>query len=194
MKTKILTLALAVAVLLGIGAYVIGGNNDLDLTNDPLISLSYLNEVFWPRVEKAILDAADGILPDDNDDGFFDDPFEDTYEDTSDETEPEDTDSSDEPVVVAGSEYEVLHLMQGDIVLAETPCELILRSGSAKAYLSGNESGIADLTAGIDIKEGEEFVANHLLLVPRGGDGRGFIVTSAEVYIMVRGGYDIVTQ
>ena len=194
MKIKILSLAFAVALLLGIGAYVIGGNNDLDLTNDPLISLSYLNEVFWPRVEKAILDAADGILPDDNNDGFFDDPFEDTYEDTSDETEPEDTDSSDEPVVVAGSEYEVLHLMQGDIVLAETPCELILRSGSAKAYLSGNESGIADLTAGIDIKEGEEFVANHLLLVPRGGDGRGFIVTSAEVYIMVRGGYDIVTQ
>jgi hypothetical protein len=194
MKIKILSLAFAVALLLGIGAYVIGGNNDLDLTNDPLISLSYLNEVFWPRVEKAILDAADGILPDDNNDSFFDDPFEDTYEDTSDETEPEDTDSSDEPVVVSGSEYEVLHLMQGDIVLAETPCELILRSGSAKAYLSGNESGIADLTAGIDIKEGEEFVANHLLLVPRGGDGRGFIVTSAEVYIMVRGGYDIVTQ
>ncbi|MBO7149013.1 MAG: hypothetical protein J6V93_04060 [Clostridia bacterium] len=192
MKTKIVTLALAVAVLLGIGAYVIGGNNDLDLTNDPLISLSYLNEVFWPRVEKAILDAADGILHEDN--GFFDDPFEDTYEDTSDETEPEDTASSDAPVVVAGSEYEVLHLVQGDIVLAETPCELILRSGSAKAYLSGNESGIADLTAGIDIKEGEEFSANHLLLVPRGGDGRGFIVTSAEVYIMVRGGYDIVTE
>ena len=189
MKTKIVTLALAVAVLLGIGAYVIGGNNDLDPTNDPLISLSYLNEVFWPRVEKAILDAADGILPDDN--GFFDDPFEDTYEDTSDETEPEDTDASD---VVADAQYEVLHLIQGDIVLAETPCELILRSGSAKAYLSGNESGIADLTAGIDIKEGEELSANHLLLVPRGGDGRGFIVTSAEVYIMVRGGYDIVTE
>ncbi|MBQ4137112.1 MAG: hypothetical protein IJD67_03280 [Clostridia bacterium] len=194
MKTKILTLALAVAVLLGVGAYIIGGNNDLDLTNDPLISLSYLNEVFWPRVEEAILDAADGILPDDNDDGFFDDPFEDTYEDTDDETSEEETQAPDEQVSPASAGYEVLHLMQGDIVLAETPCELILRSGTAKAYLSGNESGIADLTSGIDIKEGEEFAANHLLLVPRGGDGRGFIVTSAEAYIMVRGGYDIVTE
>ncbi len=198
MRIKILATALAFALFIGVGAYVTLGNNDLDLTNDPLISLSYLNEVFWPRIEKAIADAADGIVA-----GNEDDTYDDTELDTEDaesslEQDTEKTEESDqlppEQTLPAGFEYEVLHLSQGDIVLAETPCEIILRTGEAKAYLSGNESGIADLTAGIDIKEGELLSHNHLLLVPRGGDGRGFIVTSAEVYIMVRGGYNLVTE
>ncbi len=176
MKIKITLLALICALVLGIGAYAVYGSGDFDLTNDPLISLSYLNEVFWPRIEEAIEDAG-GFVSDDQDE-----------EETTDE-EPEDP----APIVPA-NEYEVLHLVEGDIVLADTPCEIILRSGSASAYLSGGESGIADLTAGVDLKEGEDLTANHLLLVPRGGDGRGFKVESSEVYIMVRGGFSIVTE
>ncbi|MBQ7821377.1 MAG: hypothetical protein IJ391_03750 [Clostridia bacterium] len=195
MKIKTLIMALVCALLLGIGAYAIAGNNDLDLTNDPLISLSYLNEVFWPRIEEAIADAVDGFVPDrDNKDEDTEISDEDTKGNTDKDTSSETDEITGTETAPASFEYEVLHLIQGDIVLAETPCEIILRSGSAQAYLSGNESGIADLTTGVDILEGEELSPNHLLLVPRGGDGRGFIVTSAEVYIMVRGGYDIVTE
>lgn len=177
MKTKITVTALACALIIGLGAYAISGSGDLDLTNDPLISLSYLNEVFWPKVENAIAEA------------LGDADFSDIKNDETDKNT-----SSADVNDTASFEYEVLHLIQGDIVLAETPCEIILRSGSANAYLSGNESGVADLTAGVDLIEGEAFTANHLLLIPRGGDGRGFIVTSDEIYIMVRGGYTIVTE
>lgn len=173
MKTRTIILALVSALIIGVGAYAVYGSGDIDLTNDPLVSLSYLNEVFWPKIEEAIEDAG----------GFVDGGRDDDEEN-----------SADPLPVMPANEYEVLHLVKGDIVLADTPCEIILRSGSATAYLSGGESGIADLTAGIDLKEGEALTANHLLLVPRGGDGRGFKVESDEVYIMVRGGFSIVAE
>lgn len=182
MKTKITVTALACALIIGLGAYAISGSGDLDLTNDPLISLSYLNEVFWPKVENAIAKAVGDV------------DFSDSKNDETDNNTSSEEENSADQNDAASFEYEVLHLIQGDIVLAETPCEIILRSGSANAYLSGNESGIADLTAGVDLMEGDALSSNHLLLIPRGGDGRGFIVTSGEVYIMVRGGYTIVAE
>lgn len=186
MKTKITIAALIFSIIVGIGAYVVYADGSLDLTGDPLISLSYLNEVFWPKIEEAIADAVGGALHEKND--RIDDA---TADDTTDATENGD---NAEDTVATSYEYEVLHLIKDDILLAETPCELILRSGSAETYLSGNESGISDLTAGIDLAEGDALEKNHLLLVPRGGDGRGFKVTSNEIYIMVRGGYTIVAE
>lgn len=178
MKTRVTILALICVLVLGIATYAVYGNSDFDLTNDPLVSLSYLNEVFWPRVQEAIEEAG----------GFVD------YEDKETE-ETEETYIPEEPPVEENNfAYEVLNLAKGDILLAETPIELILRSGSANAYLSGSESGIADLTAGVDLAEGTPVTANHLLLVPRGGDGRGLIVTSDSVYVMVRGGYTVVEE
>ena len=176
MKKRTLLLALVCTIALTAAALVLHASSDIDLTNDPLVSLSYLNEVFWPKVEEAIEDAG-GFVADRDD-------FEDSEKEENNEPTP----------VVPANEYEVLHLVVGDIVVADTPCEIILRSGKATAYLSGGESGIADLTAGIDIKEGEELATNHLLLIPRGGDGRGFKVESDEVYIMVRGGFSIVAE
>lgn len=174
MKTRVTILALICALILGVATYAVYGDGDFDLTNDPLISLSYLNEVFWPRVQEAIEEAG----------GFVD------YEDE----ETEETDTPEELPEEENFAYEVLNLAKGDILLAETPIEMILRSGSANAYLSGGQSGIADLTAGADLAEGTPITPNHLLLVPRGGDGRGLIVTSDSVYVMVRGGYTVVAE
>ena len=175
MKLRVTILALVCALVLGVGAYAVYGNGEFDLTNDPLISLSYLNEVFWPRVQEAIEDAG----------GFVD------YEDEEDKDTEEIITQEPE---VNNFAYEVLTLAKGDILLADTPIEIILRSGSANAYLSGGQSGIADLTAGVDLAEATPISANHLLLVPRGGDGRGLVVTSEIAYVMVRGGYVIVTE
>ncbi len=175
MKKKITVIVLALLLILGFAAYGVYGDNAGDITNDPLVSLSYLNEDYWQKIQAAINEAINNLpkseVGSDND--------------TSEDTNVPDEDTGDDSSFL----YEVIHLEQNDIILADTPCEIILRSGSAVAYLSGNESGISDLTAGVDIKEGEELVANHLLLVPRGKDGRGFMVTSAEAYIMMRGGY-----
>lgn len=190
MKNKITVIILTATLLLALLAYGVMGENAGDVTNDPLITLSYLNEDYWQRIEDAISSA---LGKGSGDTSADDTSADDTSNSQTEENTSSDTvDTSDVPetaVTDKSFSYEVLHLFEGDTVLAETPCEIILRSGSAVAYLSGNSSGISDLTSGIDLKEGESLEANHLLLVPRGGDGRGFKVTSSEAYIMVRGGY-----
>ena len=204
MKKRIMLIILALAVMTGVGVYAVYGNSgSADITNDPLITLSYLNEDYWEKIEDAIKDAIKEAL---SGESFDEEDTEETESENEEETESEsetesetESDSETEATVPGETDtsafvYEVLHLKEGDIVLADTPCEIILRSGSANAYLSGNDSGIADLTGGTDLKEGVAFTPNHLLLVPRGGDGRGFIVISGEAYIMVRGGYNLVAE
>ena len=190
MKKRLITIALATVLILVTGVYAVYGDNDI--TNDPLISLSYINEVLWPEIEDMVERAVKvGELVREE----RDDTEEETDDETEEETETEEeseTDTTDAPVAPAKSfEYEVLHLMEGAILVSETPCEIILRSGHATASLHGNDNGLADLTDGGELMEGDSLVANHLLMIPR-GDGRGFKITSEEAYIMVRGGYTIV--
>ena len=189
MKKRLGALALVFAVILVAGVYAVYGNSDI--TNDPLVSLSYINEVLWPEIEDMIERAVSG--------GVIGRDDEDTEEDTETETESEtETDTEEETTEepqteVKGFEYEVLHLTENALLLSETPCEIILRSGHAAAYLGGNDNGLADLTDGGELMEGDGLVANHLMMIPR-GDGRGVRITSAEAYIMVRGGYRSVEE
>lgn len=90
--------------------------------------------------------------------------------------------------------FEIIQLQTGKVVLGKAGCEIILRSGTAKinSYVSpeGIENGLQDITDGVDLKAGANCPMNHLLLVPR-TDTRGITTTSDEVYVMVRGGYEI---
>ena len=52
MKKRLGAIALAFAMILVLGAYAVYG--DSDITNDPLVSLSYINEVLWPEIEDMI--------------------------------------------------------------------------------------------------------------------------------------------
>ena len=169
MKKRLGAIALAIALILVAGVYAVYG--DSDITGDPLVSLSYINEVLWPEIEDMIERAISG------------ENIRREEVDTEEETE----------VQVKSFEYEVLHLKENALLLSETPCEILLRSGSAAAYLAGNDNGLADLTDGGELMEGDALVSNHLLMIPR-GDGRGLRITSNEAYIMVRGGYRIVEE
>ncbi|HPU17585.1 MAG TPA: hypothetical protein PLZ27_02825, partial [Bacillota bacterium] len=51
--------------------------------------------------------------------------------------------------------------------------------------------GISDNTLGTDLLNGTAIALNHLLLIPRGGDGRGIKITSTGAFVMVRGEYTI---
>lgn len=75
--------------------------------------------------------------------------------------------------------------------MAKTPCEIILRTGSAIA-VSITVNGLNDITEGTEIYNAEDIPLYHSLLVPRGDDGRGIQITSPDAYIMVRGEYEIV--
>lgn len=170
-KLKIAFIAVAVTAASAVTVWAAS----YDSTEDPLVTLSYLTNIFQPKIERSITT-------------------------TEEELRQEiaalkaliGTDDSGSTAAAQADSYEVLYLLKGEQILAESQCELILRSGSAQIVSPFADQGIADLTEGTELYTGTALQKNHLLLVPRGGDGRGTVVTSDAAYIMVRGEYSIV--
>ncbi len=168
-----LTAALAVTVLAA----------SYDSSEDPIISLSYLTEVFRPSIEKdyeekiAELEARIEALSGG------------TYTPTA----PEENDSSDQTdqTTAVSVTYEVIELKYGDCLFAAGPVDIMLRAGSAVCIAPDASQGISDYTEGAEIYNGEKLTKNHMCLIPR-GDGRGIMATAQSVFIMVRGDYSLV--
>ena len=82
----------------------------------------------------------------------------------------------------------IVELSPGERLSASSGAEIVLRSGAARAVASAR-GGLCDVTAGIDVGQGQAVAANHLLLVPR-ADGRGLLADTAAT-LMVRGDYTV---
>lgn len=78
---------------------------------------------------------------------------------------------------------QVVSVSAGQQLIADAGTEIILRAGKATAIATAG--GVADLTAGKDLKLGEAIVTNHLLLIPR-TDGRG-LKAATDLVLVVRG-------
>ena len=76
----------------------------------------------------------------------------------------------------------------GQILVGGEGTEIILRSGSATAWIFGPD-GISDVTAGLDILGNQPISRNHMLIVPR-ADGRG-IRALTDCWFLVKGVYVI---
>ncbi|WP_433944342.1 hypothetical protein [Paenibacillus sp. SN-8-1] len=86
---------------------------------------------------------------------------------------------------------EVVTLKPGQTLIAKAGAEFIVRGGKAIIY-SADANGVADLTDGKDVANGETAASNHLLSFPR--EGRGIQVADGQkmsLTVMVRGGYVI---
>lgn len=86
--------------------------------------------------------------------------------------------------------FSPVHVPAGNMLLGHAGAEFILRSGIATA-VSGPD-GMVNVTSAVDVTSGMTIPANSLLLVPR-TDGRGF-VADTDVWVMIKGGFDIVPQ
>lgn len=186
MKTKLIKIG---AVL--ICAFAVCSVFSLSLVShsqnsDPLITLSYLNEILLPQFRTEIL-------------GDVDKKLNGTYVPSStqtpavsvpDNTQPN-TDISTAPADVNTS-YTLLELTLGQCVYTNSTLELIVRPGSEVYAVSPfPEQGIANITHGKEYLNGDRIDINAYCLIPRGGDGRGFYVNNEKSYVLVRGEYYI---
>jgi len=165
-----------------------------DSSEDPIISLSYLTEVFRPSIvqdyeekiaaleEKIDALTKSGITPPETR------PAPETTPEP--ETQPE-LETTPEPQPAAGMTYEVIQMKYGDCLFAAGPIDILLRAGAAICIAPDATQGISDYTEGTEIYNGENLTKNHMCLIPR-GDGRGIMATAESVYIMVRGEYSLV--
>lgn len=121
-------------------------------SEDPLITLSYVEDILMPQV-KSYVESKLGSVE-----------------------------------AGTGSVFEVVNLKKGQTVIAAKSTEFILRMGSA-SIVATKKGGISDVTAGIDLQNGSQMPANHLLIVPL-DDGRGLTMQTDGI-VMIRGNYSI---
>ncbi|CAI6081216.1 hypothetical protein PAECIP112173_03146 [Paenibacillus sp. JJ-100] len=91
----------------------------------------------------------------------------------------------------ATNNVEIVTVKPGQQLLGKSGAEFIVRSGKA-VIVSEGKNGVADLTDGVDLTNGQAAPSNHLLSFPR--DGRGITVLDGNKYsltVMVRGGYTL---
>ena len=174
MKNKKLIpgIAAALAVVSALGIAV---GAAYDSSENPLITLSYLTDIF--RIE--LLEEIDESL----------EAMEARLETSSGEQS-----WYDEPEVVVPDvveHYDVVELRYGDALYAVSACDIMLRAGQATCIAPDPTQGISNYTVGVEIYGGEYLTKNHMCLIPR-GDGRGVLAQSESVFFMVKGDYTIV--
>ncbi len=206
MKKNKIRVSVILALVLALGMCVsVFAANGYDSTVDPLVTLSYLNDVFMPQMYEQMqalaqggsvgsgVGSADSSLTAINDDIQSLQARIAALEAQGSANGSGNVSGGD--TVVADTTFTVLELKKGQTVYAVGgSCELVLRSGSARIvspFTGDNAQGLADFTGGKDLQNGENVPSNHLLLIPRGDDGRGITVTSPSAWIMVRGEYKI---
>lgn len=193
-KSKIIAAATAASMLTcALALWVQGDELIYDSQNDPLVSLSYINDVVIAEYDKKLDDIEKKIsdLTKENEELKNKNNSLQILLSAADEQISELQTKLSEISDTAASGYEIVCLKKGQKLLATEPCEIILRSGTA-IVVSITSNGVNDLTSGVELANAESAPIFHSLLIPRGNDGRGIQVTSTEAYIMVRGGHEIV--
>lgn len=164
MKNKklvtILAFVLVAVVFAGIGAYAA---TTLGTQNDPLVTLSYLNERLYPELVSKISDEADKAAAE--------------------------VAQALENAAGGGAEsYAVVTLSQGQRLVGGVGCEILLRIGSATVSAS-DSPGLVDVTSASSLNDGSSLTANHLYMVTI--EGNGIKAAAATVKVLVRGSYTI---
>lgn len=167
----VLTAFVAIATEMGVGSQ-----------NDPLVTLSYLNETFFGQIMASVdekLTVRNETLT-----GEMEEKIDQTKRDILTELG---SSYGDETGGTAVS-FTTVTLTAGQTLYGGAGCEILLRSGSASC-VSENKSvpGLVDTTDSVTINHGSALVVNHLYMMT---DQRGVLAVS-DIVVLVRGEYII---
>lgn len=173
-KKRLLALGMGVLILAG-GLTVAATQGTAD---DPLVTLSYLTDIFTPSVLKETQSKVDEAQR--------------TYQANLDTKISEYTQEleglsgagvSDSAAML----YQLVELEAGQTLTGSAGCEIVLRTGTATCVSSGSP-GLVDGTTGLTLEAGGTLSADHLYLVsvqPRG------VLAVEDVTLLVRGSYSL---
>ncbi len=169
---RIVLIALAAMLALGIAALAVDAATSAGTEDDPLVTLSYINDVFVPYVT----------------DLFRKDLEE---KETALRTDLEDRVAALERAGLeassGGSRFAPVTLEAGQTLLCSQGTEILLRSGRAVAA-SSDGAGLADTGTSGSLSGGEALAVNHMYMAT--GDGVG-VRAEETATILVRGEYTI---
>lgn len=154
-------------------------------SEDPLVTLSYLNQKFLPQV----LSEVDGKISDRNaalskelsaqikSDAAA---FEKKYGTGS---------TGAESSSGTAADFTLVTMAKGQVLYGNIGCEVLLRVGTASC-VADSAPGLIDETTAGSINSGDKLVKNHLYLMTI--NNRGVQSTADTVKVLVRGSYSIV--
>lgn len=151
----------AVFALLSVTAFAA----DPGSKKDPLVTLSYLQEVFFDEIMDKV-----------------DERIEKRNKDIASEV------SGTLDFSGSGDTFSVVTLSNGQVLTGDIGCEVMLRVGSA-VCTSPSAPGLIDETNASTLNSGGALVQNHMYMMTI--EGRGVKATSDTVKVLVRGSYTI---
>lgn len=157
-KWKIAAAAACVCFLLTV-AYAANAGG----ANDPLVTLSYLNNTFAKQVQSMV-------------------------DQTVDARRAELEQAASQGSVQGGNVFQVVTLSQGQSLVGDVGCEVMLRVGAATCG-SPDSVGLIDTTSGTNLGSGGALTANHLYMVTI--SGRWVTASSGTVKVLARGPYTV---
>ena len=142
--------------------------------NDPLVTLSYINDIFTPEVQKYFHEELQAQT----------DSLRDSLE-----TRIEALEEACEAAggADAGLTFQEVTLRYGDELICKAGTELLMRSGSAYV-IAEKAPGLLDTSGGADLDRGSYLARNHMYLVASDGNG---ISAGSGVTVLIRGEYEI---
>lgn len=160
---KIRILIAVCACVIIVGTVAIAAVSNYDPSSDPIISLSYLKNVFKPEVVSEVVDTI----------------------------KEEDIVSGSSSVaytvehLLKGQRIEATSSCE--VILRSGRAEALVTSEENIA----NGVGLSNVTKGTEVQNGQEVPLNNYIIIPR-ADGRAVVVLSDDAYFMVRGEYTVV--
>ena len=159
--------ALAAGCLV-MGAALAAGDQD-----DPLVTLSYLNQTAIPQIVEQVEDRT----------AQRQEELEESFR-----TQLNQYQQGNQGGETASAGYTLVTLAQGQVMHLEVGCEVLLRVGSASVQADSSPA-LIDLSAGGTVNSGASLEKNHLYMSTI--EGRTLSADAATVKVLVRGGYTV---
>ena len=158
------------AALLGTGAAFAAGGGQ----NDPLVTLSYLNQTAIPQVVKQVEDKTAGKQKE----------LEQAFSALIDQYRQTGGSSSGSS---GSASYTLATLSSGQVMSLEVGCEVLLRIGTATVQADSSPA-LIDLSTGGTVNSGSALTKNHLYMATIADRT---LTASGDVKLLVRGSYSV---
>ncbi len=134
--------------------------------NDPLVSLSYVNDILGPQIMAEVLAKIESQYV-----------------------------KIDAITDISSGDYTLVTLNRGETLMSKGICEIVLLSGNSTVVVTSSSNiaageGIVDVTDGTVLTNGILVKSNHKIIIPK-ADGRGMTATSDSVTLLVKGDYTL---
>ena len=168
---KLLKIAAAAVCVCFLFTAAYAANAGAGSANDPLVTLSYLNGAYTEQVRDMVDQAVSARRAE----------LEQSLKNIL-------AGQTGGVPAAGGDVFTVVTLTQGQVLVGDVGCEVMLRVGSA-ACGSEDSVGLIDTTAGSVLGDGQALAVNHLYMVTI--STRQVIATAPTVKVLARGPYTI---